>query len=366
MIYGERVRQARELCGLTQRELAKSVGVNQSAIAHIENGRNTPSQEVLHSIAAQTGFLPPFFENDPVQDFSAGSLAYRSRASLSAREEAQAYQCARTMVEQARTMVRRLHVPDLRLPRLSDDPITAARVTRASLVLSPDKPIRSLANALERNGVFILRLPYPFRKLDAFSVWAEVDVERPVIVVSCNKPMDRLRFSVAHEMGHLVMHTALKGRVREAEKDADRFAAEFLLPESAMRRELDTPVTLTRVAMLKPRWGVSMQALIVRAYELGTITNRQYRYLFEQLSARGWRTREPGNLDLPDERPQLFAKMIERCYGDPSETMPESYARDMHLTVKRAMEFVNTHMDEQHPPLGAYLVSPTQLSYSKN
>lgn len=366
MIYGERIRQARELCGLTQGELAKLVGVNQSAIAHIESGRNIPSQEILDSIAAQTEFLPSFFEKDSIQSFPFGSLVFRSRASLSAREEAQAYQYAKTIFEQAKTMVSHLNIPDLRLPRLSDNPVTAAKVTRSSFALSPDKPIKKLVNTVEKNGVLILSLPIVFNKLDAFSVWAEMDIERPVIIVSCNKPVDRLRFSIAHELGHLVMHTALKGRVAEAEKEANRFAAEFLLPESAMKQELVPPITLTTVARLKPRWGVSMQAVIVRAYKLGIITNRQYRYLFEQLSTRGWKTKEPSNLDLPEEKPQLFAKMIEHFYSDSNETIPESYARDMHLAVKRARELINNYIDKREPPLGNYVVSPTQLACSNN
>jgi Zn-dependent peptidase ImmA (M78 family)/DNA-binding XRE family transcriptional regulator len=366
MIYGERVKQARELCGLTQGELAKLVGVNQSAIAHIESGRNIPTRELLDLIAAQTEFLPSFFEKDSAGDFPSGSLAFRSRASLSAREEAQAYQYAKTMFEQARAMTSQLNIPDLRLPRLGDNPVTAARVTRSSFALSPDEPIKKLVNVAEKNGVLILSLPITFNKLDAFSAWAEMDAERPVIIISRGKPVDRLRFSVAHELGHLVMHQALRGRVAQAEKEANRFAAEFLLPESAIKREVVPPVTLTTVARLKPRLGVSMQSLIVRTYELGMITNRQYRYLFEQLSVRGWRTKEPGNLDPPEEKPQLFAKMIERLYGSSNEPVPESYSKHMHLTIKRATELMDSYMDKRRPPLDNYVVSPTQWTHSNN
>jgi Zn-dependent peptidase ImmA (M78 family)/transcriptional regulator with XRE-family HTH domain len=366
MIYGERIRQARELCGLTQGELAKLVGVNQSAIAHIESGRNIPTQELLDLIAAQTEFLPSFFEKDSIENFPLGSLVFRSRASLSAREEAQAYQYAKTLFEQVKTMVSHLNIPDLRLPRISDNPITAAKVTRSSFALSPDKPIKKLVNTVEKNGILILSLPIVFDKLDAFSLWAEMDVERPMVIVSCNKPVDRLRFSIAHELGHLVMHGVLKGRVTEAEKEANRFAAEFLLPESAMKQELVPPITLTTVARLKPRWGVSMQSIIIRSYELGIITNRQYRYLFEQLSTRGWRIKEPSNLDLPEEKPQLFAKMIEHFYSDSKETIPESYGKDMHLTIKRARELVNIYADKRKFPQDGYIVSPMQWAYSNN
>jgi Zn-dependent peptidase ImmA (M78 family) len=121
---------------------------------------------------------------------------------------------------------------------------------------------------------------------------------------------------LAHELGHLVMHKTLPlTSVSEIEKDAQLFAAEFLMPSDEIRRDLLPPLTLTKVARLKPKWGVSMQALIVRARELDLISQRQYRYLFQQLAARGWRDAEPSNLDVPIERPRLIAKMAEVAYG---------------------------------------------------
>jgi len=268
------------------------------------------------------------------------------------------------MFEHVKTMAGHLNIPPLRLPRLAENPIVAARATRVAFGLSPDSPIKDLTHTIEKHGVFVLALPIVLKRLDAFSTWAEADTERPIIAVSSGKSGDRLRFSIAHELGHLVMHQSIRGRMTAVEKEADRFAAEFLLPEMAMRREIVPPVTLTAVAKLKPRWGVSMQAVIRKSHELGIITGRQYRYLFEQLSSRGWRTREPSNLDIPVEKPQVFLKMIEQLY-DGCDTVA-SYAKDMHLTIQRAMELVNSHIDRGKALFENYTVSPTQRNYSRN
>jgi len=75
------------------------------------------------------------------------------------------------------------------------------------------------------------------------------------------------------------------------------------------------PVTLATVAKLKPRWRVSIQALIRRARDLAIISDRQYHYLFQQLSARGWRKREPAQFDVAAEKPRAFRKMAEVLYG---------------------------------------------------
>lgn len=364
MIYGERIRQAREYCGLTQLGLAKGIGVNQSSIAHIENGRNVPSMEILKLISERTGFLPSFFEKEPTVDFPLGSLVFRARSSLSAREFNQAHQHARVLFEQVKEMSGKLNIPSVRLPVTPEDPSKAARVTRVNLGLSPDLPIKNLIKTIEKKGVLVLVIPIVLKKIDAFSTWVDLESETPLIVISAGKPTDRLRFSVAHELGHLVMHQVHKGWFSQLEKDADKFAADFLLPGTAMKQVLVSPITLTSVARLKLRWGVSMQALIRRARDLDLITNRQYRYLFEQLSARGWRKREPSNLDLPEEKPQLVAKMIEEVYG--SSNPLKEYATDMSLSFDRAIELTRGHIS-QKITLEPYRVSPEEmLKYSRN
>jgi Zn-dependent peptidase ImmA (M78 family)/DNA-binding XRE family transcriptional regulator len=335
IIYGERVKQARELSGLTQIELAGKIGCHQSAIAHFENNRTLPSNELLDQIADATGFLPSFFEREPITGFSLGSLSFRSRKTLTKKEEAKAFQYAATVFEQVQLLSGKLNLPLLRLPRITEKPTLAAKVTRASLGLEPDKPIGRLINIFEYNGGIVFVTPFSLAKLDAFSRWAKLDIDRPIIISSSGVPGDRMRFSIAHEIGHLVMHSAPKGTVLDIEKEADSFAAEFLMPEDAIRRELIAPVTLTSVAGLKPLWGVSMQALIYRAHDLKIITDRQYHYLFEQLSMRGWRTREPSNLDIPIEAPQTFGKMVRSVYQN-----YDSYADEMGLKLSTARDFI--------------------------
>lgn len=335
MIYGERIKQARELSGLTQTELAPLIGCKQSAIAHFETNRSLPSADTLKEIGRVTGFMPSFFERPLVVEFAAGSLAYRSKRSLTKKEEAQAYQYAVTMYEQAKEMSQKFNLPAARIPRITEKPELSARVTRAALGLSPDKPIPNLTKNFEQNGGFAFIAPFIFSKLDAFSRWAEFDAERPMIIVASGIPGDRMRYSMAHEIGHLVMHNPPKGsKVVELEKEANKFASEFLMPKDALKADLVTPITLTSLAKLKQKWGVSLQALIYRAYDLDLITERHYHYLFEQLSIKGWRKREPKELEVPVEYPQAFNKMVELTYSNTND-----YALDWKLEPIKAREF---------------------------
>jgi Zn-dependent peptidase ImmA (M78 family)/DNA-binding XRE family transcriptional regulator len=342
MIHPDRLRQARELRALTQSRLALDVGVNQSAIAQFETGRAQPSEAVLGAIAVRTGFPIGFFLQGPPPEFSLGSLLFRSLRDTSARDRNQArrygeiaYECAVRMGDRLRA------VNPLRLPRLdqSVDPERAAELTRASLGLALDSPVKNLVNLIERAGVLALALPVKLPKRDAFSLWTHEVEARPVMVLAGDVPGDRLRFSAAHELGHLVMHHALRGSLPAIERDANRFAAAFLMPESAMRAQILPPVTLGSLAAMKPEWGVAIQALVVRAQNLGLISDSQYRTLFENIGMKGWRKAEP--IPLPVERPRAFRKMAELLYGNPVDV--QRFAADAQLSVSLAGRLIDAH-----------------------
>ena len=346
MINGDRVKQARELRGLTQAELAGAIGVSQAAVAQIEAGLTEPTERHLEAIALQTKLPPSFFRQRTAVDFPLGSLLFRSRKALTMRDRLVAHAYGRLMYEVVETILapRTTGYP-VRIPRLTDDPVTAARVTRSELGLSPDTPISNVINAGEKGGILVLALPTMVPSADAYSVWAHAETEKPVIVVTGGAPGDRLRLSVAHELGHLVMHRTLRRSAAPGplEADAFTFAAEFLMPESTMRDQLPSPLTLETLAPLKRRWGVSIQALIRRGRDLALITERQYRYLFEQLSARGWRTREPSGLDVPIEKPRAVRKMVEVLYGTPIDY--HRLADDTNLSVPLVKQIMEAHAE---------------------
>jgi Zn-dependent peptidase ImmA (M78 family) len=171
-------------------------------------------------------------------------------------------------------------------------------ILRDTLGYERDQPIPRLVHGIERAGVCFLALP-PMENREAFCVWLRGEGnDIPVLAASGGRSDgDRFRMSVAHELGHLVMHKSfLRKSNKEVEAEAFEFAAELLMPASAMQKELISPVTLTSLSKLKPRWGVSIAALIRRAHDLSIITTRQYHYLFHLKTALGMREREPENL----------------------------------------------------------------------
>ena len=158
MINGERVRQVRELRGMTQTELAERIGVTQPFIAQIETGFAQPSEDTINTLADVMHFPPAFFRQEAPIDFPLGSLLYRARAVATASEKWKAYRYAQLLFEFQQQMGRRLSEIPVKIPRLTGnpaepiDPPQAARMTRAAIGLSPDTPVGNLIRDLERAG----------------------------------------------------------------------------------------------------------------------------------------------------------------------------------------------------------------------
>lgn len=225
---------------------------------------------------------------------------------------------------------------------LGEDPSSAADLIRSALGLGPDTPIENLTYTLEQAGVKVVATPVELSGRMAFSTWVGERTSEPLLVVSKVASGDRLRFSLAHELGHLVLHFGRGGaRVRDVEREAGSFASALLLPAQAMRAELTTPVTLTSLAPLKKRWGVSLQALILRSRDLGIISLKRSRSLFRQLTALGYRIHEPDELAIPVEQPRLFRKMAELTFGVQIDV--RRFAQELCLEPTMMSAILNAH-----------------------
>lgn len=317
-MHGERIRQARELSALTQTELAQRTGITQPAIAQIESGVFIPSDSVLQAIALQTGFEIGFLKQEkPPAEFPIGSFLYRSQAKVTTKDKARAHRIAQLMFEIASTMRSKLRDIPILIPRTSEPTEDAARIARASLGFSPESPLTNFINALERAGVLVLQIPLEVDGLDAFSSWVGLNHDIPVICMLSGKKGYRYRFTLGEELCHLIKHNPLRCTVPEADSEARQFAGELLLPEEVIREEISEPVTISGLWSHRNRYQVSLQFLIRRVLDLGIISPNQYKYLNMQVSSRGWKKQEPGDVDVIQERPRMFVKMVEVVYGNP-------------------------------------------------
>jgi Zn-dependent peptidase ImmA (M78 family)/transcriptional regulator with XRE-family HTH domain len=327
MINGRRIRQARELHRLTQGELAQALNIAQSTVAHIESGRWQPTDAISLALAEHLHFPQAFFEQPDPPEFSMGSLLFRGPIDMAAADINESYRYGETIFEAAVRLSKKERLKmKLTLPVLNArdevSPQEAAQLARTACTLSPDSPIKHLMACLERLGILVLASPMAMPKREAFSLWnglntlwASEEVRKPIIVVFGNVPGDRLRFSLAHEFGHLVLHQGMISRTKQMEDEANQFASELLMPESAMRQRLIPPVTLPQLAELKLEWKVSVSALLMRTQQLEIITPRRFQYLRSQMQKLGWLDVEPHPIAL--EKPRGLRQMAEMGYGNP-------------------------------------------------
>jgi Zn-dependent peptidase ImmA (M78 family)/transcriptional regulator with XRE-family HTH domain len=316
VMIGSRIRLAREIAGMTQAELALRIDTTQSGVASMEGNLYRPSDELIRMIADVSGFRPSFFARS-TEEFPSGALLYRSRATVPKIVRQRAHGLTTLAYEMATVLGDRLKKVPVNLPRLTEDPIRAAQITRAAFGLAPAVPITDLLSRCETNGVLVLWIPFEVESLDGFSTWVGVNSPRPVMAILGGKVGYRTNFTIAEELGHLVLHSPLRTTIADAEIEAKAFAQEFLMPSEAMHEEIQMPVTLSSLAPLKNRWKASLQALIRRAKDLGYITANQYRYLNQQIRVNGWAKAEPGDESIPQQKPRLLRKMAELLYGIP-------------------------------------------------
>ena len=307
---------ARESWGYSQTDLADLVAVNQGTISRIEGGLLTPSEDVLQSFIDKLEFPEHFFsQTDKVYGFNSTVFFHRKRQSLADR------------------VLRRLHA-HMNLCRMRVDILTRsiqpqfsfkfmrivseeydggvpaiARLVRSAWML-PSGPIRDLTKAIEEAGGIVIEFDFGTQQADAISEWIDEKKDgRPLFLINSNSniPWDRRRLTLAHELGHIILHRFPRP---EMEDEANEFAAEFLMPRREIKPSLYN-LTMAKLADLKRIWKVSMQALIERAYQLKTITEYQRKLFYMNLNKRGSRVHEPLENEYPPERPSLFMSLLQ-------------------------------------------------------
>ncbi|WP_406158518.1 helix-turn-helix domain-containing protein [Streptomyces canus] len=326
---GRRLRLARQLAGLRKNALADKVDKTPTAIASYEKNTKRPAPATVAQLSLALGVDPSFFLPGPVElDFSDVVAHFRSLRSTTqlARDQALAYGLA--TVEVSALLERHVEFPSAEVPNFEmrsdeDSPEEAANLLRSTWEL-PTGPIPHLVRAAENRGVLVVFSAPASASVDAYSFEG---MSRPVVVLNpAKRDYYRQRFDLAHELGHLVMHTDAEPGSAKIESQADRFAAEFLMPREQISELLPAKADWGQLQRLKEVWGVSLQALLYRSRALGEMSEVTYRNAMVFLSSKGWRRQEPGVMPVL-EQPSLLpgsVALLESSGVDPWELAEES------------------------------------------
>lgn len=325
---------AREARGLAQNELAERIGMSATNLSKIERGDVGISDEVLEAVAAQTGYPPHFFlqEGEPVPE----NLAYRKRQVVAQKLLTPITAQANILRQHVQFLTRALLIQTPAIPALKDTTPekAAARLRKLWGIDTPVIP--NLTRIAEEQGIAVLAFDFGTGRVDSRSMLT--DDGYPVIFLNKTLLGDRLRFSMAYEIGQLVLHTFTPvDPGRDINSEANAFAAALLLPEKEVRKDLEGGITIARLAELKKKWKVSMIALLYRADDLGLLTPNQKRYLLQQFNSAGIRRREPVELDVPVEEARLVKRWIAQ-YRSRTGLGTVEIAAVLHLNVDEYLE----------------------------
>lgn len=301
---------AREAAGLTQAALANSIGVSQAHLSKIEHGLDEPTDELLARLSKECEVPLAFFEQ-PEVPVGEGllDLFHKKRATLPAKPLKRAHASANVARLEVIRLFRDVELTDVEpfpiypIDEYGDPGEIAGRV-RATW-RAPAGPLPDLVGLIEATGTPVVAMDLGHEKLSAISMPGPGN--RFFVVINDRLPASHQRFALAHELGHLVMHSGAVAPA-EAEEVAQRFASCLLMPEADILPQLRN-LRFKDVGPLKPVWRVSLAALIRRAKDLGTITDRQYRTYNMQLNKLpGGRKREPGEFE--PEQPRLVRSVL--------------------------------------------------------
>jgi Zn-dependent peptidase ImmA (M78 family)/DNA-binding XRE family transcriptional regulator len=305
----EMVTLARESRGLTQSAAAKRLGVSQARLSKIEAGLAPVPDELVPLMAHVLGYPRRFFSlKHPILGPGTSEFFHRKRQATPVRTLKQLHAAMNIRMINIARLLTAVEIERDDIPRLDPDEFgTAADIAQAVRAKwnVPPGPVKNVVQMIEDAGGIVVPCDFGTPLIDAVSRY--VPGLPRVFFVDANISGDRMRLTLAHELGHVVMHQLPHP---DMETHAYQFGAEFLMPGKEIRPQLDH-VNIPKLASLKPFWKVSMGALLMRARDVGRVSPRMERYLWSQMSRAGYKAREPAELDIPREEPRLLAEIIQ-------------------------------------------------------
>ncbi|MHB1240899.1 MAG: helix-turn-helix domain-containing protein [Gammaproteobacteria bacterium] len=355
-MIGDRMKQARRAVGLSLRALAEQAGISAMAISKYENNKSTPSSKVLLALGRALNVRVEYFFRQT--NVALKEVEYRKHARLPKRLLAQIEGDIIEQIERFLELAEYLPTRPIetfqvpaglpkRIDELAQIEVVATQVREAWQLGT--NPIPELTDTLEERGILVFQSEALHgERFDGLA--ANVD-GIPIVVVGSGWPGDRQRFTLAHELGHLILKGRLGPALKEQEEAAaNRFAGAFLAPESEVKKELGasrTRLEVRELCVLKKAYGLSIGGWQHRARDLGIVSEAAYISMVRFFRLRGWHKNEPCG-GVPQEQPQLFLQLVYHALAE--DLIGESKAAEL-LRIPLAEFHAQRNMDSaEHAP----------------
>lgn len=347
-IVPSRITEAREARAMSMEELAKNIGVTRQSISKYERGIISPSLGVLQDVSCALGFPVDFFYKEELPHTAgSSSLFFRSNSNIAKKVKTACKYQVKWANEIRKQLERYVNFVSMDVPALETDyeNLTFDDIEELAIRIRNqwelgDRPISDLIGVLENRGIivgeFSSNVLCSFKGIDAFSSWE--DGSPYILYNSDTKSAVRTRFSLLHELGHIIMHNSIveqeavkKDVVELADAQADHFAAAFLLPETSFPNDVHGN-TLPSIEMVKRKWGAAMSTIIKRCEQLKLFTDNQINYLRRQMTVKKYWRKEPLDDEMTIVGPEILRDAVYLLVDNKLVT-PESLLTDSGLAL---------------------------------
>lgn len=300
---------ARTFRELTQKQLAELLPkINQPNLSKIEKGELNVSESTAQMIADALNYPLSFFYQEELRT-PVANIYFRKRATVPQKKLDKIISDVKHILKSIDYFLNDIELPEyLKYTFNLSEGWTpeAAAIRMREIYQMPPGPVKDIVSLIEESGIMVYFYDSEEEKFDGLTAYT--DTGTPILFVNKNMPHDRIKYTLAHELGHLVMHIPCSIEPwRDFEYEANTFASEFLMPKKDCYRDLQN-LSYNRLSILKSYWGVSKAFIIRRAKTVDLINESTYKYLMIELGRRNERKNETGYVDL--DEPKVLNEIV--------------------------------------------------------
>jgi len=322
--FGTRLKLARKMAGFSLQDLADALQnkVTKQALSKYEQGLMNPSGEVLVAIANALNLKPDYFLKKESAEL--GEILFRKKVRLSKKHEEAIVEKVRDYVERFLEIENILEVEsnfinpihNIKI-KTKEDVELAAKQLRKEWDLGTT-PILNIVEMLELHGIKVY-LSNEADDLDGLAVFTSKGI--PIVAVNTKgKPVERIRFTIIHELAHLLLdfNDEIRNDPKMLEKFCHYFSSSFLIPTEKII-DLIGPqrsyIRIDELISIKEYYGISIRALVHRLTELTVISENYYKRWMVYMNKTYGPRNEPGEFK-GEESPKNFDQLVNRALAE--------------------------------------------------
>ena len=300
-IFSERFKSARLMNGFSLQDLAEAIDnkLSRQALHRYEKGEVIPNNDKINLLSQALGVTSDFFFRNTKVEL--GEIEYRKLSKMPQKEASMIKEKTKEYLSRYLELEEILGLNNSFINYLESFEVISnyEQVNRAANTLREKwelgkGPIFNIVELLEDKNIKVvaLKVNEDFDGLQTF-----VNGKVPVIAYNANKihKPDRIRFTLLHELGHLLLKF---GDITNHQKEilCHQFAGAMLLHEETIKSELGShrnKLSIKELGNIKKQYGISMQAIVMRAKECSIINEHYTKQFFFMIKQMNWKIDEP-------------------------------------------------------------------------